>query len=144
MGGQQGRASASVTVVPPSGDDATSSGEESFPPRILSSVLQHVSSDPTSTTWITDPGANISLIRDISLLHSLFLYEDPVPIALATTAKVGTIAIGSLLMYCQGRHLWVHGVHCDPNAAQNLPLRTLVRQVCSFVTNDQGEHVMFH
>ena len=69
----------------------------------------------------------------------------PQPIFLATSALGGTVATGSLCLRNGNKVVWLHGVHCDPSATQNLlSVSAAIALGFSFETNDRGEYVALH
>jgi hypothetical protein len=92
--------------------------------------------------WSADSGATIVLTNKLSALHEPTYYDKPVPIYLATNAVGGTVATGSLCFQSGGKIAWLHKVHCDPVASQNLlSVSAAVALGFSFQTNDKGEPI---
>jgi hypothetical protein len=101
------------------------------------------SEDPTAVT--IDGGANIMLIHQLDLLHEPHFLTDPLEFSLATSAKGGAIAVGSLCLSSEGRTLWIRDVFCDPEATQNLlSVSAGVDQGLQFKTSPAGEPYALH
>jgi hypothetical protein len=129
--------------VPTAGQDAPAAAGITVSPRLLS-ITNNVF-DPgipviNRNAWSADSGATIILTNDLSALHEPTYYERPAPIYLATNAVGGTVAIGSLCVQSGGKVAWLHKVHCDPAASQNLlSVSAAVGLGFSFQTNEFGE-----
>jgi transposase InsO family protein len=129
--------------VPTAGQDAPAAAGIAVPPRLLS-ITNNVF-DPgipviDRNAWSADSGATIILTNDLSALHEPTYYEKPAPIYLATNAVGGTVAIGSLCVQSGDKVAWLHKVHCDPAASQNLlSVSAAVALGFSFQTNEFGE-----
>jgi transposase InsO family protein len=129
--------------VPTAGQDAPAAAGITVSPRLLS-ITNNVF-DPgipviNRNSWSADSGATIILTNDLSALHEPTYYEKPAPIYLATNAVGGTVAIGSLCVQSGDKVAWLHKVHCDPAASQNLlSVSAAVALGFSFQTNEFGE-----
>jgi hypothetical protein len=92
--------------------------------------------------WSADSGATIILTNDLSALHEPNVFTEPQPIFLATNAMGGTVATGSICLESGNKMLWLHNVHCDPSASQNLlSVSAAVDLGLVFQTNEKGEPV---
>jgi hypothetical protein len=116
----------------------------SVTPRVLS-IVNNVF-DPgiraaVKDDWSVDTGATIILTNNFEALHEPTVHSRPRPIYLATNAVGGTVATGSLCLKWGDRVAWLHNVHCDPQATQNLlSVSAAVSLGFSFHTNERGEY----
>lgn len=87
-----------------------------------------------------DGGANIMLVHQLELLHEPTFMPEPLQFNLATSAKGGAVAVGSICLSSGQKNLWIRDVYCDPKASQNLlSMSVAVDQGMTFKTNDSGE-----
>ena len=131
------------------GGPGSSQDEGDSPNRRLLSITNSVF-DPgirssARDVFCADSGATITLTHNFAALHEPTVFSKPKPIFLATTAVGGTVAIGSLCLRSGNQVAWVHNVHCDPSATQNLlSVSAAIALGFSFKTNAKGDYVSLH